>query len=111
MAEQSAARAQTIAAGRIGEIMRLVVVPAMPLAIVLAVAAFMVEREGGFALTVWSPLALVVLAIAATVAFSAARVLYTGPRTVALAAASLVGFAGWDFVTILTSPDRSAAWA
>ena len=43
-------------------------VQALPLAIVFALVAFMVERDGGFAVTVWYPIGLVVLAVAVTLA-------------------------------------------
>ena len=45
---------------------------ALPAAVVLALAAFMVERDGGFAQTVWSPIALLLIAFAVTLAFSRA---------------------------------------
>ena len=83
---------------------------AMPLAIVLGVVAFMIEREGGFALTVWSPIALLMLGVAATIFFSAGHLLATGSRAAVGAVACLAAFTLWSFLTIVWSGVRGDAW-
>src|SRR5450631_179702 len=56
-------------------------VQGVPLAIVFALVAFMVERDGAFAVTVWYPIGLAVLAVGVTLAVSA-RAQFAGlPRT------------------------------
>ncbi len=87
-----------------------VVVQALPLGLVLGIVAFMVEREGGFALTVWTPLALLVLGIAVTFALSARPLLATASRTNVAAVACLAAFTVWSFATIAWATVRSDAW-
>jgi hypothetical protein len=87
-----------------------VVVQALPLGLVLGIVAFMVEREGAFALTVWTPLALLVLGIVATFALSARPLLATASRTNVAAVACLAGFTVWSFATIAWAAVRSDAW-
>ncbi len=83
---------------------------ALPLGIVLGIVAFMVEREGGFALTVWSPITLLLLGVVATTVFSAGRVLRTGSRAAFGAVASLGAFTLWSYLTISWSGVRGDAW-
>jgi hypothetical protein len=85
-------------------------IQALPFSIVLAVVAFMVEKEGAFALTVWSPLALLLLGVVVTVALSAGQLLATGSRWSIAATASLAAFTVWSFVTILWAGVRGDAW-
>ena len=87
-----------------------VFVQALPLAAVLGIAAFMVEREGGFALTVWSPLAILVLGFAAMLAFAVGPSTLTLSRAKAVAVGCLAGFAIWSFCTIAWAAVRSDAW-
>ena len=83
---------------------------AAPLGVVLALAAFMVVRGGGFAATVWYPVALFVLAAALTVALSAGPRLASVPRAALAAIGCLAGFTLWSFATIGWAAVRSSAW-
>ena len=83
---------------------------ALPFSIVLAVVAFMVEREGAFALTVWSPLTLLLLGVVATVALSARQLLAAGSCWSIAATTALAAFTVWSFVTILWAGVRGDAW-
>ena len=83
---------------------------AAPLALVLALAALLVVRGGGFAATVWYPVALFVLAAVLTVALSAGPRLASVPRAVLAAVGCLAGFILWSFATIGWATVRSSAW-
>lgn len=85
-------------------------VQALPAGVVLALAAFMVEREGGFALTVWSPIALILLALVATLAIFVGRVAAGTPRATRLAIACFAAFAAFAFATIGWATVRGDAW-
>jgi O-Antigen ligase len=83
---------------------------AAPLGLVLALAALMVVRGGGFAATVWYPVALFLLAAALTVALSAGPRLASVPRAALGAVGCLAGFTLWNFATIGWAAVRSSAW-
>jgi hypothetical protein len=83
---------------------------AAPLALVLALAALMVVRGGGFAATVWYPVALFVLAVALTVALSAGPRLASVPRAALAAVGCFAVFTLWSFATIGWAAVRSGAW-
>jgi hypothetical protein len=83
---------------------------AAPLALVLALAAFMVVRAGGFATTVWYPVALFVLGVVLTVALSAGPRLAAVPSMVLAGVGCLAGFTLWSFATIGWAADRGSAW-
>jgi O-Antigen ligase len=83
---------------------------AAPLGLVLALAALMVVRGGGFAATVWYPVALFVLGAALTVALSAWPRLGSVPRAALGAVGCLAGFTLWSFATIGWAAVRSSAW-
>jgi O-Antigen ligase len=77
---------------------------------VLAAAAFMVVRAGGFAATTWYPVALFLLGAALTVALSARSRLTQIPRAVLAAVGCLAGFTLWSFATIGWAAVRGSAW-
>jgi hypothetical protein len=83
---------------------------AAPLGLVLVVAAFMVVRDGGFAATVWYPVALFVLGAALTVALSAGPRMASVPPAVLAAVGCLAGFTLWSFATIGWAAVRGSAW-
>lgn len=83
---------------------------ALPAVVVLALAAFMVEREGGFGITVWAPVALVVLALAVTVAFAAGGRLRDAPRLTLVAIGCFAAFAAVAFASIGWAEVRGDAW-
>jgi hypothetical protein len=83
---------------------------AAPLGFVLALVALMVVRDGGFAATVWYPVALLVLGFALTVALSAVPRLASVPRPVLAALGCLAGFTLWSFATIGWAAVRGSAW-
>jgi O-antigen ligase len=87
-----------------------VFVEALPLVVVLGVAAFMVERDGGFALTVWSPLALVVIAFGATMFFALGPSFLSVSRPKLVALGALAAFTIWSFLTVAWAAVRSDAW-
>ncbi len=72
---------------------------ALPFSIVLAVVAFMVEKRRGFALTVWSPLALMLLESRQRWCCRPANSSGTGPSGRAQRL-RLGAFTVWSFVTI-----------
>ena len=76
----------------------------------LALAAFMVVRDGGFAATVWYPIALLVIAAALTVALSAGPRMAAVPPAVLAAVGCLAGFTMWSFATIGWAAVRGSAW-
>ena len=110
MSEQSAEQPRIDARPRLSEGWLAVALQGLPLGIVLGIVLFMIEREGGFALTVWSPIALLLLGVAATTVFSAGHVLAAGSRTALGAVACLAAFALWSFLTIAWSGVRGDAW-
>jgi hypothetical protein len=110
MSEQSAEHPGIEARPRLSEGWLAAALQALPLGIVLGIVAFMIEREGGFALTVWSPIALLVLGVVATTVFSAGHVFATAPRTVVGAVACLAAFGIWSFLTIVWAGVRGDAW-
>ena len=77
---------------------------------VFALVAFMVERDGAFAVTVWYPIGLAVLAVAVTLALSARRQFAGLPRVALGAVACLAAFTAWGFATILWAAVRGDAW-
>jgi O-Antigen ligase len=83
---------------------------AAPLGLVLALVALMVVRGGGFAATVWYPVALFVLGVVLTVALAARPRLAAAPRAVLAAVGCLAGFTLWSFATIGWAVVRSSAW-
>lgn len=110
MSEEPAGHRNLTARPRLNEQWVLSLLQALPLGIALGIVSFMVEREGGFALTVWSPIALLMLGITVTIGISAARVLGTGSRA-SLAAIGLLGaFVVWSFATITWAIVRGDAW-
>ncbi len=70
----------------------------------------MVVRGGGFAATVWYPVALFLVAAVLTVALSAAPRLASVPHAVLAAVGCLAGFTLWNFATIGWAAVRSSAW-
>src|SRR5712692_9455125 len=110
MSEHSAGHPGIDARPRLGEGRLEVALQVLPLCIVFGIVAFMVEREGGFALTVWSPIALLVLGVTATIVFSARHRLATGSRTAVTAFACLAGFTLWSYATIGWAGVRGDAW-
>ena len=70
----------------------------------------MVVRGGGFAATVWYPVALFLVAAVLTVALSAAPRLASVPHAVLAAVGCLAGFTLWSFATIGWAAVRSSAW-
>ena len=86
------------------------VVEALPLTVLFALAAFIVERDGGFAQTIWYPVALIVLAFVVTLGVSARRQ-FAGPPAAALGATlCLSAFVLWCFATIAWAAVRGDAW-
>ena len=85
-------------------------VQGVPLAIVFALVAFMIERDGAFAATVWYPIGLAVLAVAVTLAVSARGQFGGLPRVTLAALASVAAFTVWGFATILWASVRGDAW-
>src|SRR5215469_503050 len=83
---------------------------ALPLAVVFAIAAFMVERDGGYALTVRSPITIVVVAFAAMLFFAVGPSFLSISRAKIAALASLAAFAVWSSLTIAWAAVRSDAW-
>jgi hypothetical protein len=83
---------------------------AAPLVLVLALAALMVVRDGGFAATVWYPIALLVLGVALTVWLSAGPRVASAPRTALAAVGCLAGFVLWSFATVGWAAVRGSAW-
>ena len=75
-------------------------IEALPVAAWLAAAAFLVEREGGFAPNIWYPLALLGLGLAVMIAVSATRLLFGASRAALLAVAALAAFTAWSYATI-----------
>ena len=61
MSEHSAEHPRMDARPILSEGRRAAAMQALPFAIALGIVAFMVDREGAFALTVWSPIALLML--------------------------------------------------
>ena len=110
MSEQFAEHPGIDARPRLSEGWLEAVAQALPLGIVLGIVAFMIEREGGFALTVWSPIALLLLGVVATTVFSAGHVLAAGSRTTFGAIGCLAAFTLWSFLTIVWSGVRGDAW-
>jgi O-Antigen ligase len=85
-------------------------VQGVPLALVFALVAFMVERDGAFAVTVWYPIGLAVLAVAVTLAVSARGQFAGLPRVTLAALACLAAFTVWGFATIVWASARGDAW-
>jgi len=81
----------------------------LPFAVVAALAAFMVERDGGYAVTVWYPVGLVVLAVLVTLAWSAGSVRGL-ERAVAATVLVYASFVAWMFLTIAWADVRGDAW-
>jgi O-antigen ligase len=85
-------------------------VEGLPFALVAAIAALMVERDGGYAVTVWYPSALGVLALGVTLVVAGRetvrRVAYAAAAPVALFAV----FVAWGFLTIAWAAVRGDAW-
>lgn len=86
------------------------VVQGLPLALVLALAGVMVVREGGFAPTVWYPVALAVLGICIAILLGGGRVIGRPPRGVLLAVVTLALFICWSFATTAWATDADAAF-
>jgi hypothetical protein len=83
---------------------------ALPLSLVLAAAAFMVERDGGFSPVVWYPVALLILGLCVAMLLGAGR-LIGDLRRPAIAAITCLGlFTAWSFATTDWAADRGAAW-
>ena len=70
----------------------------------------MVERDGGFALTVWAPAALVLLGLAVTVFLSAGRFAAGVPWPTRAAGACFAAFALFAFASIGWAEVRGDAW-
>jgi hypothetical protein len=70
----------------------------------------MVVRDGGFAATVWYPIALFVLGAALTVALCARPRVATVPRAALAAVGCFAGFTLWSFATIGWAAVRGSAW-
>ncbi len=83
---------------------------AAPLAVVLSIAAFMVVRDGGFAETVWYPIALLVLGVVVTVALSSSRRVATVSWTVLGAIGCLAGYTAWSYASIGWAAAPGDAW-
>ena len=84
-------------------------VQALPLAVVLALMAFMADREGGFAGTVWYPVTLFTLGVAAALAVGDVRRMRSG-RAVFAAIGLLAAFTVWSYASIGWAADRGVAW-
>ncbi len=82
----------------------------LPFAIVAALGAFMVERDGGFSVTVCYPVGISVLAIGVTLVVSAGQSFRGLPRLVQCAITLFAGFVGWLFLTIAWAAVRGDAW-
>jgi O-antigen ligase/polysaccharide polymerase Wzy-like membrane protein len=85
-------------------------VQALPLVLVLVIASFMVERDGGFAITIWSPVAILVVGLVALVTFSVGPSFLTFSRAKITAAACLAAFTIWSYCTIAWAAVRGDAW-
>jgi O-antigen ligase len=85
-------------------------VEALPLGLVLVVAAFLVERDGGFAGTVRAPTTLLLLGIATAVALGATRVLVATPRPARIAFGCLGGLVLWSFLGLAWSGMPAQSW-
>ena len=85
-------------------------VQAAPFAIIVTLIAFMVVRDGGFAGTVWYPVALVVLGVVVAVGLSAGRLLTTASRSVLTAIGCLAAYTAWSYATIAWAAVRGSAW-
>jgi len=86
------------------------IVQALPLGAISGLVLFMVSRDGGFAGTIWYPVALVTLALAVTVAFAAGHLLRGAGRVTYAAIASLAAFSAWSFASIGWAAVRGDAW-
>ncbi len=86
------------------------VVQAAPFAIVAALVAFMVVRDGGFAGTVWYPVALILLGVVVAVALSAGRLLTTASRSTLAAIGCLAAYTAWSYASIGWAAVRGSAW-
>ena len=84
-------------------------IESLPLVAVLAIVAFTVERDGGFATTVWYPLAFLLLGFAVTICVSAGHVLTTTARVSSAAVVCLAVFTAWSYGTIAWAAVRDAA--
>jgi O-Antigen ligase len=83
----------------------------LPLCIVFALAAFMVVRNGGFAPTVWYPIALLVLGLWAALLCGAGHMLRAVHSRATLAATGLLAlFTVWSFASIHWAAVGSDAW-
>lgn len=86
------------------------VVQAAPVGVVLSLAAFMVERDGGYSITVWAPVGLVVVAVGVTIAVSAGGLAAGVPRATLAAVGSLAAFVAFELATIGWAAVRGDAW-
>jgi O-Antigen ligase len=81
-----------------------------PLVAVLALTAYMVVHDGGFAETVWHPVALLVLGVAATVVLACGRRIATVSWPVLGAIGCLAAFTAWSFASIAWAASPGDAW-
>lgn len=79
---------------------------ALPVGAFLLLAAI----DGGFAVTLWLPVALLILAQTVVLAFAWPRLLVGVPRTTLLAIALFAAFTAWSFLSITWADGRGAAW-
>ena len=83
---------------------------ALPLSAVLGLAAFMVERDGAYAGTVWYPVALIALGILVTLALSVRGVFGGLSRASVGATGCFAGFTAWSFASIAWAAVQGDAW-
>lgn len=76
----------------------------------LGLGAFMVSNDGGFAGTVWYPIALIELGVLVTVAAAAGRLMRSVSRQALVAIACFSAFVGWSFASIAWAGVRGDAW-
>ena len=84
-------------------------VPTLGLVALVLLASWMGATQGGYFVSGWAPVVLV-LALAALVASVAGALRSAGSRWSALALALFAAYAAWTFASLLWSPNRGDAW-
>jgi hypothetical protein len=87
-----------------------VAIQGLPFAVVAALVPFMVEREGGFAVTVWYPIGLGVLALLVVLQWATRQTVAGLSRTALTGVALYAAFVAWGFATIAWAAVRGDAW-
>lgn len=85
------------------------VLAALPLLVVFAAAVFLIERDGGYAPSVWYPSALVVLAVLVTLAVALRELVLRAPRIVLACIGAFAAFTLWAYASIGWAQVRSVA--